>query len=63
MVLNKLMSKSFIEIFKDIYIKNKKDIIFEGLTLHIHKNFDDFLENEDVKGDELYKKKIFRIYI
>ena len=61
MVLNKLMSKSFIEIFKDIYIKNKKDIIFEGLTLHIHKNFDDFLENEDVKGDELYKKKILEV--
>ena len=61
LILNKLMSKSFIEIFKNIYIKNKKVIIFEGLTLHIHNNFDDFLENEDVKGDDLYKKKILEV--
>ena len=55
------MSKSFIDIFKDIYYKNKKDINFEGLSLHIPKTFDDFLENEKVKGDNLYKQKILEV--
>jgi len=60
-ILNKLISKSFIEIFKDIYIKNKKDIILEGLKLNINKIFDDFLGNEDVKGDDFYKNRILEV--
>ena len=56
-IFNRIISKSYINIFKEIYYKNEKKINYEGLELSLTKTFGDFLgkfKNEDI----LYKEKI-----
>ena len=59
--LNNFLSKSYIDIFKDYYYKNEKDINFEDLKLHIPRTFDDFLEVKEIKENNSYKKKIHEV--
>lgn len=57
-ILKKILFKRYIDIFKEVYYQNKKDIIYEGLSIKLNIIFDDFLEKVNAKEDILYKKRI-----
>jgi len=60
-ILNKILSKKYIDIFKEVFYINKKDIIYEGLELNLPKTFDDFLLNVKANEDNLYKIRIEQV--
>ena len=60
-ILNKTLSKKYIDIFKEVFYINKKDIIYEGLELNLPKTFDDFLLNVKANEDNLYKIRIEQV--
>ena len=57
-ILNKILSKGYIDIFKEVFILNKKEIFYEGLELNLPKTFNDFLVNIKANNDTLYKMRI-----
>ena len=60
-ILNKILSKKYIDIFKEVFYINKKDIIYEGLELNLPNTFDDFLVNVKASEDNLYKMRIEQV--
>ena len=59
-ILNRIISKSYINIFKEVYYINKKKIFYEGLELNLPGTFGYFLEKV-IKGDNEYKQKIEKV--
>ena len=57
-ILNKILSKKYIDIFKEVFYINKKVIIYEGLQLNLPKTFDDFLVKVKANEDSSYKMRI-----
>ena len=57
-ILNKILSKKYIDIFKEVFYINKKEIFYEGLVLNLPKTFDDFLINVKANDDTVYKMRI-----
>lgn len=59
--LNNILSKSYINIFKDVFYNNKRNLNYEDINLIFSKEpFDDFLEKK-AKKDILYYKKIKKV--
>ena len=58
-ILNNILTKKYIDIFKGIYFNNKKNIIYEGMKLNLSKTFDNFIEEKVAKEDFSYKKRIY----
>ena len=57
-IFNKIINKKYIDIFKEVYFKNKKDIIYEGLSLNLQTTFDDYFLDEIQAKEGYYKEKI-----
>lgn len=57
-IINKILSKKYIDIFKEVFYLNKKEIIYEGLKLVLPITFEDFLKDIKANEDNLYKMRI-----
>ena len=60
-IFNKIINKKYIDIFKEVYYKNKKDIIYEGLSLNLQTTFDDYFLDEIQAKEGYYKEKIDKV--
>ena len=60
-IFNKIINKKYIDIFKEVYFKNKKDIIYEGLSLNLQTTFDDYFLDEIQAKEGYYKEKIDKV--
>ena len=58
---NNIISKKYIDIFKEVYYKNKKDINYEGLNLNLQKTFDGYFLDKIHAKEGYYKEKIDEI--
>ena len=61
--VNYFLSKNFIKLFKDVYLKNKRSINENGIVFDLPRNvetFDDFLNKQKRKYDDIkeYEQKI-----
>lgn len=55
--LNNILSKTYIQIFIEVFYRNEKEIIYEGLKLNLPIKFDDFLKKV-AKEDYYYRQRI-----
>ena len=60
-IMNRILSKSYINIFKELYYCNKKKITYEGLELNLKKTFADFLAKLRKKENSLYIQNIEKV--
>lgn len=59
--LQKILNMKYIDIFKNYYYINKKDIIIEDLKISLPETFDDFLKKIKAKEDLRYQDKINKL--
>ena len=57
-VLNLILNKRYIDIFKEIYYNNKKNLFYEGMMLNLSHTYENFLEEKGANEDIKYKKRI-----
>lgn len=61
-IINNILSESYIYLFREIYYKNKRHFIYDGINITLSpkiKLFNDILNNK--KYNELYKGKIIKV--
>ena len=62
-ILNRILNKRYIDIFKELYYNNnnKKNLIYEGMELNLSQTFENFLEEKGANKEIKYKNRIIEV--